>query len=74
MKKKQNKWNEIFGCYAVFASRGRLYVKKNLKVLRIPGGGQFPEFMVVGQSGKNLRLTRDGLWVSEFPKKLTKIV
>ena len=68
--------SSIIGCTSVFGSKGMLYVKENLQTRKVTGQrSEFPQYTIVGDDNKgNLLLTSDGLWVSAFPKKLTRII
>lgn len=73
MKKKN--WAEYIGCTAVIDKEGLLWIAPGLKTYKMSGRSAYPEYRIIGDDNQgNLLLTSDGLFVSRYPKKLTKIL
>lgn len=72
---KKFNWKSTVGCTAIFGDKGKLYIKLHLKALKISKGVTgFPQYLVFGTNDKNVIIPPDGLFLSSFPKKFTKVV
>ena len=74
MKKKNNKWEEVIGCYGVMDKKGILNIFKNIKMLQMSCNRNAISFIVMQEQENVLVISNDHHNLGGIYKKNCKII